>query len=766
MREIINPYQPDQIPASKEAFFGREELVIWLEQQFIARRRVLILRGPKQIGKTTFLHFLPEMLTSKKIVVTFFWSKLANISLNSLLLFTLQTLTEQVVQQGLLAPDKIVTAADLVSGLNHILSQIQEKSPETNVLFLIDDFDHILELDPREAALFLDVCQVLLAAQPQLQFILTASDTALSHFAHPILDTAPSRQITPLSPNAALYLITRPVEGVIRFDYGVSKRIAELNSNHPYYLTLFNYVLFNRYAREGWVNLRYLDDALHEVLRMEIPAFEGIWSGATWIERAVLMVMASVKGARGVFNQQEIVPLFRRHNKEADEKVIITALEALTFQGVLVKMGALSYRFYVDLFRHWLQEHFDLETVLKEVIWKEPTARPQVVAPAKTEEEVETAPRPQMTILKWPAWLTGTSPWVIGLIGVIVAGVLIIGLISLSNILSISDEPSAPNLTPTNEVVKFQVRPLAGEVSTLSPPTVTPTPAPTPTPTPTPPIVVARTLPSIAYMARQGDNPWQIQLMNIDGSEIFSLPGLQIRPLVGLADETSPVWSPQGDKLAFVSQQDGNREIYIMDVDGENLVNFTQHPADDWTPAWSPDGAKIAFSSNRYGHWEIFWANLDGSDLQQVTNTGDGNISPVWSPDGQSIAFSSKRDGNWEIYTMRVDGTELRRLTDNAANDLAPIWSPSGDLIAYETNVDGDVEIYVMNKTGGNLRNVSKLSYANDHGPVWSPNDQRLMFYSNREGNWDLFSVNLDGTNAVNLTNTPDIDEQTPAWRP
>lgn len=744
MREIINPYQPDKIPESKDTFFGREELIVWIEQQFIARRRVLILHGPKQIGKTTFLHFLPDMLASKKVVVTFSLSQLSDFSLNDLLLYTLQTLTEQIIQQGFLTPNKIITAADTVSGINNILAQAQERSPESEFLFLVDDFDRIPELSAEEATIFLDVCQTLLATQPHLQFILTTTDPALSFVSHPILDTAPTRQITILGANAALQLITKPVEGVIRFDYGVSKRIAELNSNHPYYLTLFNQVLFNRYAREGWVNLRHLDEALHEVLQMEILAFEEIWAGATWIERAVLTALASVKGARGVFGQQEIIPLLQRYNRETDEKVIITALESLTFRGVLVKMGALSYRFYVDLFRHWLQKYFDLETVLKEVVWKEPTARPQFGVSTEAKETAKTSSRLQLVVPKWPGW-------VIGLMGVTVVGVLIAGFVSLNILETLNRSPSS-NLPSTVEVVQF-------EVSTLAPPTFTPLPAPTLTPTPTPPIVVARTLPSIAYMARQGDSPWQIRMMNIDGSEVFPLSSL-------LADETSPVWSPQGDKLAFVSQQDGNREIYIMDISGENLMNFTQHPADDWTPAWSPDGTKIAFSSNRHGNWEIFWANIDGSNLEQITNTGTGNISPVWSPNGQYIAFSSKRDGNWEIYSMRVDGTELRRLTNNDANDLAPSWSFSGDFIAYETNINGDVEIYVMSSLGGNPRNVSNLPYANDHGPVWSPNDQRLIFYSNREGNWDLFSMNLDGSNVVNLTNTPDIDEQTPAWRP
>jgi len=744
LREIINPYRFDEIPVSRHDFFGREALVVWLEQQFIARRRVLIFHGPKLIGKTAFLHFLPGMLTPKSIAITFSLSKIAEFSLNALFVYFLQTLTKQVVQQEIVAPEKITTAADLVSGVNAILAEVQKQEPEAELLFLIDDFDRLLDLDQQESLIFLDACQALLLAQPNLRFILTVQDTALTHLRHPILDSAPTRQITTLNGDSAMQLITQPVEGIIRFDYGVTKRIAELNSNHPYYLTLFNHVLFNRYAREGWVNLRHLDETLDAVLDIDIPSFEAIWQGATWVERAVLVAMASVKGAHGVLSQQEIVSPLLKQVREADDKVLITALESLTFQGVLVKMGAMSYRFHVDLFRFWLQKHFDLPAVLAKVVWKRPNARAEVVVPSQTENQTGESSQSRIANLRWP-------PWVVALMGVTILSLFVVGFLFLGDFFGTGNGETA-SLLPV-----AQSENLTPAVPTFTPTPVTP--EPTPTATPTPPVVVAKTLPSIAYMARQDDSPWQIHVMDLDGSNVVLLSDL-------IADDTTPVWSYQGDKLAFVSQRDNNREIYSIDVNGGNLVNLTNDPADDWTPAWAPDGSKVAFSSNRYGHWEIFIIKADGTDLQQITNTGTGNISPVWSPDGEYIAFSSKRDGNWEIYTMRIDGTDLRRLTNNDVNDLAPIWSFSGQYIAYETNIDGNVEIYVMTSQGGNPRNVSNLSYADDHGPVWSPDDERLIFYSNREGNWDLFSVNLDGTNTFNLTNTPEIDEQTPAWRP
>jgi TolB protein len=277
-------------------------------------------------------------------------------------------------------------------------------------------------------------------------------------------------------------------------------------------------------------------------------------------------------------------------------------------------------------------------------------------------------------------------------------------------------------------------------------------------------------------MGRDIDQSWRVYVMDADGSNVTTLSP------EGL-DDTAPTWSPDGKKIAFVSQRDGNREIYVMDagcVDlpegcAQNAVNITRHPADDWTPAWSPDGQQLAFSSLRDGGWEVYvldTACLDNPEscrdnLQQITADGNLNISPVWSPDGSRFAFNSKAAGNWDIYTMAPDGSDIRQVTTAPGNDLSPAWSPDGTQIAYEANQEGNVEIYVIDANGnGPPQNISNYSTANDHGPTWSPDGQLLVFYSNREGDWDIFSTTLDGRIVNDLTQTPNRDEQTPAWRP
>ena len=139
-----------------------------------------------------------------------------------------------------------------------------------------------------------------------------------------------------------------------------------------------------------------------------------------------------------------------------------------------------------------------------------------------------------------------------------------------------------------------------------------------------------------------------IYVMYPDGSNVTSLTG-------GI----SPAWSPNGRRIAFASNESGDWEIYVINVEiqvlnvkGSGVTQLTDNSNEDWGPAWSPDGRRIAFASDRDGDSEIYMMNVRGSGVTQLTNNSNKDSDPAWSPDGRWIAFASDRDGDWEIYVM------------------------------------------------------------------------------------------------------------------
>ncbi len=257
--------------------------------------------------------------------------------------------------------------------------------------------------------------------------------------------------------------------------------------------------------------------------------------------------------------------------------------------------------------------------------------------------------------------------------------------------------------------------------------------------------------------ASERDGNGEIYVMNADGSDQRNLTN---HP----AADWRPVWSSDGTKIAFVSNRDGNDEVYVMNADGSNQRNLTNHPAVDWQPAWSPDGTKIAFASNRDETGEIYVMNADGSGQRNLTNHHARDWYPAWSPDGTKIAFASDRDGNVEIYVMNADGSDQRNLTNHPAVDARPAWSPDGTKIAFSPNRDGNFEIYVMNADGSDQRRLTNHPAYSWHS-AWSPDGTKIAFVSNRDGNDEIYVMNADGRDQRRLTNHPAGDEW-PAWSP
>ena len=223
-----------------------------------------------------------------------------------------------------------------------------------------------------------------------------------------------------------------------------------------------------------------------------------------------------------------------------------------------------------------------------------------------------------------------------------------------------------------------------------------------------------------------------------------------------------------------------NFEIYVMDADGGNPQNLTNDPNSDSAPSWSPDGKRIVFASNRDGNrdgnrsnYEIYVMDADGNNQQRLTDNDFYDTHPSWSPDGKRIAFMSRRDGHFigefglssEIYVMDADGKNTRRLTNNRKSDSSPSWSPDGKWIAFTSDRKGDdvnYEIYVMAADGNNQQRLTE-NRVDDKSPSWSSDGKRIVFSSYRDGNAEIYVMDNDGGNQQKLTNNPHLDGG-PAW--
>ena len=274
--------------------------------------------------------------------------------------------------------------------------------------------------------------------------------------------------------------------------------------------------------------------------------------------------------------------------------------------------------------------------------------------------------------------------------------------------------------------------------------------------------VSASDVPYIAFTSmRTGDN--DIYMMEINGKDLQNLTN-------HLANDFSPAFSPDGQWMAYVSNRDGKSGIYLMDLTTKESRRLTMLQSANKEPEWSPDGESIVFVSNRANRanqYDVYTMNVNSKEIQQLTNEGD-NYNPTWSLDGQSIAFSSKRNGEpFSVYVMTADGRRQRKLTQGSN----PTWSPDGKQIAYTLGIAGN-GVYVMSAEGQNSRRLTPENIWSDK-PTWSPDGQWIAYEAeldpwgnpNIDPDANIYLVNPAGAKTRQLTRHPARDRY-PAWVP
>lgn len=713
----VNPYRSEH-PAEGAMFFGRKEIIAWVQEQLIKGRPVIVIHGPEWIGKTSLLLHLAGKLPPDCVPVEVSLEDGAEGSPSFLWTAAIAVARALDVPQPSQADFAEESAEEAFLAF---LDRARGTLGESRLVLSLDDFDQWAD------DVLVRGLGAAIHAGHRLSILATATDfQALSQRWPDLFADAVHRVLGPLATHEAEDLVRRPVEDVLRYDPWAVTRVLELTSNHPYFIQFFCRDLVNRCLGSEDITPADVEATLTDLLDAPQPAFEQWWATSSPRERVILVALAALRGQQGVATQYDLHQSLINVGIQVEVAEVEEVLAGLERRGILVRLGANTFRCAVEFFRLWVAHRHPLDDVLRESPWR---ARRRAVRLPVPQAAPEERPQPESrTDLLWTA--------VVVLLGI---GLLFLLLHRLPPVRL----PSAAPKTPTASAVDGTITPVTGGTST----------APTKTPIPIP-------APVIAYAFRQNpDEPLQIYLMNEDGS-------FPVRLTLTESDEFDPTWSPDGQRIAFVSLRDGDQEIYVMNADGSEQTNVTRHENKDWTPAWSPDGKQLAFSSFRDENWELYLMDADGSNVVRLTDNPASDVSPTWSPDGKRIAFASRREGgDWDIFVMDSTGENIIQLTHDPADDFGPVWSPDGNTIAFESDRDGYADIFLMAVDGSEQVNLTRDPYANYHGPTWSPDGARIMFYSNRDGDWDIYVMNRDGSDLVNITDN-DADDEAPSWRP
>lgn len=205
-------------------------------------------------------------------------------------------------------------------------------------------------------------------------------------------------------------------------------------------------------------------------------------------------------------------------------------------------------------------------------------------------------------------------------------------------------------------------------------------------------------------------------------------------------DESYPRWSPEGDRIAFVTDAgEGVQNLLIVTSSGRDVGFFTLNEYK--TLDWTPDGERLTLEiyENSTGNLtNLYLLPLNGGQRSQLTDVDTINTSPAWSLDGRWLAYASYRTGSYEIYIRPAGGGADRRITEHFNNNMFPDWSPDGQTIAFASDRSGLWHVYTMTPTGNNIQRLTSGLF-----PVWSPDGEHIA-YSNQR---DLYIMDADGQN-------------------
>ena len=233
----------------------------------------------------------------------------------------------------------------------------------------------------------------------------------------------------------------------------------------------------------------------------------------------------------------------------------------------------------------------------------------------------------------------------------------------------------------------------------------------------------------------------------------------------GIDPSQPPVWAPEADRVAYVSDADGSPDIYMVELATGQATRLTFSQERETIGDWSPDGQWLVFTEE--GRDGLLLRNPTGVNRIELTDGTDSH--PVWSPKGDRIAFVRETERGQDIYVLRptrsdnwADDTDEVAVANDEYDELEPAWSADGRRLAFVVQFDDQSDIFTV-LSDGSQREQLTYNTVDDMMPVWSGRGDKIAFVSHAYGNSEILYMNRDGADQIRLTTTDQMDSH-PDW--